>query len=532
MLGLGMGAVYALIVVAIFVGFFILLDRMDLLEPYNLDMSGPFLMWKTKKGRSLINRISKKERFWTWYGNIGLVLVGISMVFIFSLVAWSAYLASSIPAESAPTADQVLAIPGINPFIPIWLGIAGLAISIITHEFSHGILARVADVKVKALGLIFLVVPMGAFVEPDEDEVEELSRTERGRLYAAGPTTNIVIAIVLVLIFSTVFMGAVTPKNDGLMISSIQDDSPADTAGLKPGEKIVRLNGTEMRKPGDLQSLSIRPGENFTLITTEEGKERIYDVRAGLIIYRTTGISPAREAGLKKGDILVKMDNRTVYNRSVFLSILDDKKASQTLNVTYQRKTEGTYVQNKTVLELADKYEAYEEMYPQQNTDDFRGEAYMGVSVGFMGITIWDVERVSSFFVHPFKGADTPGEFLEGFLKFIALPIYGLSPVPEDATGLYEVTGPLSALPPSFFWGISDLIYWVFWLNLMVGLFNALPAVPLDGGFLFNDAMSAFVEKLGIKGERNEQVVDGITFGFALLILFMIIWQLVGPHVM
>jgi len=34
-------------------------------------------------------------------------------------------------------------------------------------------------------------------------------------------------------------------------------------------------------------------------------------------------------------------------------------------------------------------------------------------------------------------------------------------------------------------WGLIDMIKWMFVLNFGIGLFNLLPAVPLDGGYIF-----------------------------------------------
>src|SRR3989442_14219361 len=79
----------------------------------------------------------------------------------------------------------------------------GLSVAIILHEFSHGILSRVANIKIRSLGLIFLIFPIGAFVEPDEDELRALPRRERGRLYAVGPATNVLLAALFATVFST-----------------------------------------------------------------------------------------------------------------------------------------------------------------------------------------------------------------------------------------------------------------------------------------------------------------------------------------
>ena len=95
----------------------------------------------------------------------------------------------------------MIGLPGLNPVIPLWYGILALVIAMVVHEFSHGILSRVADVKVKALGLLMFIFPVGAFVEPDEEEMKNMKKWERMRLYAAGPGSNMVIAIIFSFLF-------------------------------------------------------------------------------------------------------------------------------------------------------------------------------------------------------------------------------------------------------------------------------------------------------------------------------------------
>src|SRR5438309_10978520 len=112
------------------------------------------------------------------------------------LLIWEATLVQTPAVRgNPPSPDLLLGLPGINPIIPLGYGILGLAVAIILHELSHGILSRVATVKIRSLGLIFLIFPIGAFVEPDEHELRALPRRERGRLYAVWPATNVLLAI-------------------------------------------------------------------------------------------------------------------------------------------------------------------------------------------------------------------------------------------------------------------------------------------------------------------------------------------------
>ena len=48
-------------------------------EKYGLDISGPLLLWKTEKGKRLIDRIARKKG-WKVYGNIAILITVVAMV--------------------------------------------------------------------------------------------------------------------------------------------------------------------------------------------------------------------------------------------------------------------------------------------------------------------------------------------------------------------------------------------------------------------------------------------------------------------
>src|SRR5437899_9379135 len=212
------------------------LQRRGLLEPRGLQPSpppaGPFLMWKTVRGRQWIDRLARPARFWRFFGDLAIVLVGITMFGTTLLLLWEATLVQSPAVRgNPPSPDLLLGLPGINPIIPLGYGIFGLAVAIILHEFSHGILARVAKIKIRSLRLIFLIFPIGAFVEPEEDELRALPRHEHARLYAAGPATNMLLAVLFAVMFSSVMMASVTPVHDGVgIVGFTTGNSPAQSA--------------------------------------------------------------------------------------------------------------------------------------------------------------------------------------------------------------------------------------------------------------------------------------------------------------
>ncbi|MEW6222608.1 MAG: site-2 protease family protein [Candidatus Hadarchaeota archaeon] len=67
-------------------------------------------------------------------------------------------------------------------------------------------------------------------------------------------------------------------------------------------------------------------------------------------------------------------------------------------------------------------------------------------------------------------------------------------------------------------WAVIDVLKWLFVLNIGVGLFNLLPAKPLDGGYLFE----ALLEKKASR-ERARKIVKVFSF----LVLFLILVNLV-----
>ena len=65
-------------------------------------------------------------------------------------------------------------LPGINPMLPIVYGWIAIVLAIVVHEGAHGVIARNVGLKVKSSGLLFfLIVPIGAFVDVDEEQIKK-----------------------------------------------------------------------------------------------------------------------------------------------------------------------------------------------------------------------------------------------------------------------------------------------------------------------------------------------------------------------
>ncbi len=153
-----------------------------------------------------------------------------------------------------------------------------------------------------------------------------------------------------------------------------------------------------------------------------------------------------------------------------------------------------------------------------------------GTGRPLLGIYAMDV---ATDYYHPLTNPDRFGGIPGAALTYISLPFQGRAPIQDPAVRFYKIGGPLAALPAPLFWILVNTAYWLFWLNVMLGATNALPAVPLDGGYIFKDGVEGLVSRLkkGLPTEQRDRIVRGVSYTFALLILGLVVWQLIGPRI-
>ncbi|MDD5022623.1 MAG: site-2 protease family protein [Candidatus ainarchaeum sp.] len=191
------------------------------------------------------------------FGLFGVIFSGVAqygMIIIGKLV--SVLLGTgTLGSESA---GATLIIPGIN--IPLIEGIIALLVILVVHEGAHAILGRVAKVPMHSTGLVLLgTVPIGAFVEPDEQWLSKLEKKKQTRVLIAGPTANFMFAIIffsLFLSFGYVFDGykekgllILDGLEKGTIVYSVNGVNISDIGNLNPGEKVyLQTNNGEIEK--------------------------------------------------------------------------------------------------------------------------------------------------------------------------------------------------------------------------------------------------------------------------------------------
>ena len=511
-----------------------ILNTWGILKKYNLSLWGPVLMWRTPRGKKIIKFLSQPKLLWTHVANFGVFLCFLAMFAMMALLIWEMTLSFSIPAEQAPTPQMLLLLPGVNPLIPLssipYL-IVAIIIAIIVHEFSHGIVAMASNIKIKALGILYMIIPLGAFVEPDEKQMEKVHKKKRMRIFAMGPSSNLVLAFICALVFSLGFMTSVSPSHEGTLAMGIVENSPADVLGIEPWTLITSINEQSIKNATDFDKIaaSLQPTKNYTFTFYHDNNFQTHTIMGGLVIAVVAEGYPADKAGIQVGDIIETINGTLVTNEKEFNAIMNTTSAGKTIYIqgaSYHQKTGNYTYYNKTVT-LDDKYEYYERYYPDKNKEEYSNVGFLGINILPLGIIVSSPDSLIDILAHPVSS-------LSGFFTYITLPFQGLSPVPEEMSNLYKITGPLSILPKPLFWALGDGIYWIFWLNFALGTFNALPAIPLDGGYLLKDGIAVLLKKINkkMKKEQEEKIAGKITFLISLVVLALILSLITIPRLM
>jgi len=235
-----------LILVLIYIPTFIFVKKSEWAKSKGLVTSGPMIMIKTQMGIKLMDKLAKYRRFWRFMGILSRFVTLFLMVFIVAILVIDLIAMTRMTSTGGMGIEYALAIPGLNPMLPFVYGWIGLIIAVVVHEFSHGVQTRANDMEVESTGILHAVVPLGAFVEPNEEQVQKCSRRARMDLYAAGITTNFILAMItFLLVFGGVTSGLTTDYGDSPAISGINGGSPAAEIGIPASSIILTIDGND-----------------------------------------------------------------------------------------------------------------------------------------------------------------------------------------------------------------------------------------------------------------------------------------------
>jgi len=182
---------------------------------------------------------------------IGIYVGYAGMLLICFFLVFGLYQLIFVPGAPAPIQPVIpgVPIPGSAIQVPLIIGWIALFFAAVIHEFSHGVVARAYGVKVKSSGFAFIGPLAAAFVEPDEKQVKKENKKVGNSIFAAGPFSNVLLALVafilIGLVFSPILNSYLEPR--GVSFQQVQKGLPADQGGIKPGIIYTSVNGQEVK---------------------------------------------------------------------------------------------------------------------------------------------------------------------------------------------------------------------------------------------------------------------------------------------
>ena len=417
-----------------------------------------------------------------------------------------------------------------------------IGILVTIHEFGHFIFAKMFGVKVEVFSIGFgppivrwkgketvyqiALIPLGGYVkmygedsmtEPvqgksEKDTLDPRSfaakpRWQKMLIAFAGPLFNIVLAIIL---FAAAYMiGIQQPKylNEPVVVGYVEKNSYAEKAGLKPGDKIIAIDGEPVKNWKEFTiKIGMKAGKTVVLDVLRNGKiisvtvkvpENISKDHLGIspIIPAKIGTilpnSPAAKAGLQIGDEIIAINGKPIHSWFELVDALSQIKDDK--EVTLLVKRNGKIFSVKVKPEYNETLKKYViGISPMMET--------ITVKYGFAEAFEKAIERTKELTVALYKvikGLVTG----EVSIKTLGGPI-----------AIAQFSG--QALEA----GIATFLFSMAFISLQLGYLNLLPIPVLDGGLI----LILLIESI-IRRPLPEKAKEYLAYiGFALIGTLMI----------
>ena len=210
----------------------------------------------------------------------------------------------------------------------------------------------------------------------------------------------------------------------------------------------------------------------------------------GVYIYDVTDGMPAEAAGLLSEDVFVSVDNTKIGSYEELKALFEDKNPGDVVQLTVARG-ENWEEQFSTSITLTES---------ENRT--------------VMGVTLFD-----------------PEEPLTDYQTLTPESLYMYLLPPSLAPGLVPFS---DSLIPFYTHGLgaqwhvyANVFFWLWFVNVNVAVFNALPIYPLDGGRMFNISLKS------VLGRRvSEKTISRITFAVTATLIWVLLMIALIPFIM
>jgi regulator of sigma E protease len=246
-----------------------------------------------------------------------------------------------------------------------------LGVMILVHEFGHFIVAKLLGVRVEQFAIGFgkkivgfrkgeteyriNVLPIGGYVKMtgenpsesrtgDPGEFTSHPRWHRLLIALAGPFMNIALALALLVCVYAVHYEHPWVLNKAAQVGWVLENSPAERAGLKAGDRIARIENIQnptweqvvtrlALNPGQPLSIAIQRGNDIveSTLTPDKSTAEQFDMSGlvpdqPLIVTELEPGKPAMNSGVKFGDEITAINGMPVRSMPLASHIVRENK--------------------------------------------------------------------------------------------------------------------------------------------------------------------------------------------------------------
>lgn len=408
-----------------------------------------------------------------------------------------------------------------------------LGVLVFVHELGHFLVARFHGVRCLTFSLGFgpkliqakrgdtvycvSAIPLGGYVkmagetaederEGKDDEFLSKSKWQRFQILIAGPAMNLILAVVVLTV--VLYQGAQVPvfQDEPPVVGSVTGDSPAATAGVRPGDRILSVAGREvdtweelynavypradreievvLRRDGDVRSITVTPVGQTKYNLGDLG---VVPSISPQVASMQSSNSAARDAGILVGDVIEGVEGRAV-NQNSLVEIINE---NPNIPLTLQIRRDG--VQQDIVV-----------------TPNFID------GVGLIGVFL-DAE-MRTIEPGPFEAFTMSLEQNYELSGAIFQTLAGLITRDTPVSQLVGPVGIAQASGDAVAFGWVSLFGLMSFISLNLGILNLLPIPILDGGHIAIIAMEG-VSRRDFSVQLKEKM---LLIGFALLMTLMV----------
>jgi len=435
----------------------------------------------------------------------------------------------------------------LSVFISIVIFIAILTFLIVIHELGHYITAKMAGIKVEEFGIglppriwgfdkggtkwSINWIPLGGFCKMAGEEDPDIPDSLAGKkpktrlvVLSAGSIAMILFPLWLLPLAYMLPLERVS-DNPGIIVSAVITGSPAEQSGIQANDILISIDGKEIEYFTNAseeirKSVDTNPGQPVNLLLTRGSMQynssivppanpptgqEVLGLVSGVLITEVINGSPAYNASMQAGDIIISVDGILINN-------YNDLNDAVTL-ATEARPNESVTL---IVARNASEGIAAIALTPVPRIDPPKNEGKLGMLLHNYIIT--ENKAYPPWQAIP-KGLSSYGSIFAGIKDSFAMLFSG-DVVAKDAVagpiGIAQLTNEVNENG-----GAAALFQFAALISIILGIMNLLPLPALDGGRIVFVLIEA-----ARKGKRISAKTEGFVhmIGFALLLaLFVLI---------